>query len=510
MNIEERREHIIKTNNNAQSNISAILEESEKRITEININKSLSGDIDLSIIKSMGFSNITKIVFVPGEITNIINFPNNLKVLICADQLLTELENIPKSLEELDCGFNYCKRLDFAKSTGLKKVNISNNRLTEIINLPEKLEELICDNNNIIKIDLINTKSLRVLHCSNNKTIILENIPPSLVDFKSENNPFITMEYERQSKEMARKNTEEVETEINYIEGINKFFKLKKKYEDINHKNRAKIFRTTKDNKLRRRLLKQYVPKCINCNRPGGSIFGLKDSKYSVRCNSSKLPLCNIKIEIFNGEFENMEELLYLFRELIIKSKNDMIIQKLDTLFSYIEENQTARIFKQKLEEYNENAEIYKELTESYNELYHNENRNELRKRKMRQIYIIMESTRKLVETYENNMNDITILNNNDILRTAVELQINELLPEIHNLQLLKYDSVEMVSNIVSTPDGQNSAGNDNGGQLAVEGQEGEGVSITTKWNLIQRLVKISNIDYTFGSQPEIINYRLS
>ena len=85
------------------------------------------------------------------------------------------------------------------------------------------------------------------LQIINNKTIILENIPPSLVDFQSENNPFITMEYERQSKETARKNTEETEVKINYIEGINKFFNLKKKYEDINHKKRLQIYKTTKD-----------------------------------------------------------------------------------------------------------------------------------------------------------------------------------------------------------------------------------------------------------------------
>ena len=265
MNIQEQRTHINDTNNTAQLFLLNILEDIDTNVKELHINTALYGIIDFLALKDLGFNNIQNILFVPGQITEIINLPKTLISLHCADQLLVSLVNLPEKLEVIDCEYNYIKQIDFSNTKHLKNINISNNQIEELEHLPSTLEELYCNNNKIQSLDLSISRQLRVLHCSNNKTIILKNVPNSLIDFQSENNPYIELEYEKITKERQIKHTKEIEQKINYVESIYSYFKLKNKYE-MNHKNAIRqIVNKIHNKKDRKKMIGQLVHKCIQC-----------------------------------------------------------------------------------------------------------------------------------------------------------------------------------------------------------------------------------------------------
>ena len=67
------------------------------------------------------------------------------------------------------------------------------------------------------------------------------------------------------------------------FDNINEFYKLKNKYENVNHKNKTKIINNpTLSWKERQTEFKKLKPKCINCKRPGGTAFITKLNKYSA------------------------------------------------------------------------------------------------------------------------------------------------------------------------------------------------------------------------------------
>jgi len=465
--IRERRETIIRENNDAQSELLRILETKDKRSNELSISEALRGDLDLSVLGDEGFSHIKKLIFLPGEITNIRNIPNTLTSLVCSQQLLTELENLPPSLEELDAERNYLVRIDFSKNKSLHILNVSNNHIVELENLPGSLIELYCDNNQIKRLDLRDTIQLKVLRVSNNKTIIIENVPPSLVDFISENNPLIEIEPTNQRIK------EQPEKRVNYIEGIYNYFQLKSKYESAVKAAQKKAFGDAIDRgeskKTARKIVAEIKPKCINCKRPVGTIFETKNHKYNAICGDKKNP-CKLNISIYNQFSVNNESILYTFKQLVEEAKEAIIIQKMDMLFEFVPEHLVVAGFKRELKEYNDTGHIYKELLEKQNELHYNEHHNELIKRKQSAIYDIIANIREMMDEYKKT-------SNSEILKTAITIQVNELVPEIRNLRVLKYEIMEMddVENKMST--------------------------------LVQRDVALSKTDYAQGERSEVLKY---
>ena len=98
-NIEELREQILLNGNTAQEKLEDILENSNKNIKELYVNISLDGDLDFSILETMGFGLIDTIRLGNGSITSFKNFPNKLKSLIVEDNLIFEVFDLPKSIE---------------------------------------------------------------------------------------------------------------------------------------------------------------------------------------------------------------------------------------------------------------------------------------------------------------------------------------------------------------------------------------------------------------------------
>ena len=414
----EERENIIKNNDTAQETLLSILDKFEPQMRELSIHKELHGNLDFSVLKARGFKNVKSILLLEkGEITSISNLPEGLEKLVAGHQYLIELENIPTSIKELDIQHNFIPNLDISSLTKLKKLEISDNHFTKLENLPDSLEELYCNNNRIKVLNLKDVLSLRVLHTSNNKAIIIENLPPSIVDFKSENNPFIEIDYANlhssKEKNDQEKTDDDNERKINYIESLSEYFKLKKNYEEKNFKEKKKIYDKYLSKQERKKNMAKWVPKCIQCKQPGGTLFSKKKHTYFAVCGSKRSP-CKLNIEIFNGSANMLDYMMTIIGlEELVDVKEKIIKQKLDNIFNYENEKEALKNFKENLEEFNFFNGEYNELLQKHNQLYKDEIRSELIARKTQHIYDLISSINDLIQQYKKD-------NNSQLLKTAM------------------------------------------------------------------------------------------
>jgi hypothetical protein len=505
----EKREHIIREQNTAQVEFMYLLDKMHPSST-IEINQPLRGNLDLSILKTKGWTRVKHISFTEGEITNLSNLPDTLEVLHCNKQLLIELENIPKSIIELECNFNYLKSISIRHLPHLKKLSITDNRLTELEHIPENVEELFCQNNEIGMLDLINVQKLRILNVSNNKTIIIKNIPSSIVDFKSENNPYIEYSYQGEKKEGGRPNananTDHAEQKKNYLESLEAYFQLKNRYEtklmnakrDAYKKNQTSNVRGKTKNKP-----KKVIPKCINCNQPGGTVFETHKNTYHAFCGNIKSP-CNLKIEIYNGSYLNVYDTLKIEEEQLDKNKMNIICEKMNTLFHYTSTEESIKKFKKALEEYTFDSKEYDELVEKHRHIYNDSVREEKIIKKNIQIYDLIRAIRELMTEYKRT-------SNSELLQNAIKIQVEELNPEIHNLRMLKYEIMEMMldsNQSVTSIDGiQKPEMNKTNRPNMEKANEKNEKSVSDMYVLIQRYSGLNKLEYLLGQEPYVKRY---
>ena len=433
MNIQEERTYILSESNTAQKSIIDLLEiMHSKTITELNVIDELSGDIDFSILSSLGFNNIKTIHLGKGKITNIIHIPNSVSTFNCSSNMLISLK-LPSSITELNCSKNYIHDLDLNGIHHLIKLNCSDNELDKLENIPQSIREIYCDNNNITSLDLNELTSLKILHCSHNKLMIIQNLPVQLEDFKMDNNPMAIIEHIPVEN---RKTKDDSEIKIDYIEAINEYFKLKQKYEMKVFEMKKTAFHSVTSRKMGKLKAASIKPPCVNCRRNVGTLFYKKDNVYIAVCGDKTSP-CNLNIKLYNGYFTNVVGILREIRELVDDAKDSIILQKLKTLFNYLSDAQSAHLFKKELQNYTEISEHYTKSYKTYEQLYNNMHKKELIIRKNEEIYELLENVKLLLAEY--NKTD-----NIEILKTAVQMQKDDLIPKLEFLRRLKYEIMEM------------------------------------------------------------------
>jgi hypothetical protein len=476
----EKRDAVITENNTAQNRLLDILENLPKSSEVLEISEELHGDLDFSIIKDFEMGNLKSIILNKGEITSIIGLPNNIIKLVCANNFLMLLENLPITLEILNISYNYLEKIDIGYLQVLQTLNISHNRITELTNIPTTITELLCDNNKLGEINLIGLENLKILNISNNPITIIENLPEGVVQFTMENTPNIEF---RNSALDAIRSQEDIESnkekdnndkqQINYKEALSEFFHLKQEYETKVRKMKHDAYNKAPTKKLGRTAVLSVKPACIHCKRPVGTIFSNRiDNKYTILCGDNENP-CKLNVQIFNGGGTYFEDLLYTFRDHLDEIKVRIIRQKLDTIFSYVSEEKSIELFKKELQTYNSDSNIYKELLDVYTDYYHNKQNKEKAIKKNQIIFGLNEKVQLLMEEYEQTQNP-------ELLTLAVRTQINEIYPEIRNKRMLENEVTELDSKLVSNKE---------------------------IFSIFKYPIEISKLDYHVGEQPRVINY---
>ena len=478
--IKEKRDAVIRENNTAQKQLLTIIENLPKSLEVLEITEELHGDLDFSIIRELGIGNLTAIVLNKGEITSIIGLPDKLEKLECSDQLLTLLENLPITLKVLNISHNYLEKLEIGALQVLETLTISHNRITNLENLPPTLTTILCDNNQLGSLTFTGLGGLKTLNISNNPITLVENLPEGIVQFTMDNTPSIEFrnssldsilpEDERESnKEKGEQETQKK----NYQEAVSDFFRLKNEYETKLRKMKRDVYRKAPTKKLGRSAVLSVKPACINCKRPVGTLFSKRiESKYTVLCGDAENP-CKLNIQIFNGGNTYFEDLLYDFRVHLEEIKERIIRQKLNAIFDYVSEEKSIELYKKDLETFNSDSNIYKELLDVYTDYYHNKHNKEMVIKKNHTIFELNEKVQQLLEEYIKTENP-------ELLRPAVNIQINEIYPEIRNRRILENEVVELQSELVSNKE---------------------------IFSIFKYPIDISKLDYHAGENPRVIKY---
>ena len=155
-------------------------------------------------------------------------------------------------------------------------------------------------------------------------------------------------------------------------------------------------------------------------------------------------------------------------------TKDRIIKLKMDTLFNYVSESTSSKLFKRKIEDYNKDSKIYKDELDRYNDLYNNAHRQELIKSKMSVVYEINKNIRTMLIEYEAS-------DNKNLLTTIIDTYTNDLIPEVENIRRLKYDIMEMNYEMnLNSP------------------------NIST---LYQSEIAVSKCEYLYGEPPNVIKF---
>ena len=454
--------------NNAQIYLDGLLNISDPDETfEIRFDVPVDGDIDFSGLKDKHFRKVDSIVFQqPGQVTALRNIPEKVIYIECADQLLTALDNLPAALEELYVQNNKIVKFNGNDCPKLRILNISGNELTHLDKLPSTLETLECENNQLRSINLEKAQGLKTLKVSNNPLLTLEHVPPSLVNIEMENNPFTEIEREDGTKKDKKKQEKKVE----YLDGLNTYFRLKNDYEKKLLKMKRTAFEKGHTRKEGLKFAREVKPVCIHCKRKVGSLFFIKDDTYYAVCGD-KLKPCDLSIKIYRGDYFQLDEVMEMEQDEVRAKKEQMIQLKMNSLFKYISHETMKIEFKRDLEEYNEDSALHKQTLAQYDKLYNNTERRSHTVRKQEDVYRIQQDVERLFNEYMQT-------DNREILNACVEMQIKDLIPALKNLRWMKYDTMLM------------------------EDDETTGVS-----TLVQREVSIHHKDYIIGKGPAVLKF---
>ena len=401
----------------------------------------IRGDVNLSKLRPLNIISI--ITKEPGAITEVSGIPDGVKNFKFERQLLIDAPQLPKSLESLNLNGNYIENIDVSSLTKLKVLRLNGNRLKKLISLPESLEELYIDDNQIKKLDLSELRKLRILHCRNNRTLRIENIPASMVDLQVEQgNPLIMLDYAFLPNNVASEEDGRARgTEMEFVESMHDYFRLKTKYENNAMESREKIkekaLKRGLGEKKARKLAIELRPKCVNCKRPVGTVFKNRDERLLAYCGDTKDP-CALRIEIFKGRFESDDKFAKYTHELLLENKEEIIRQKMDVLFNYASEDETVAKFKDLLEKYNLYAFLHKTDMEIRDDKRFNMHKQELIKTKLKRLEEIKANMNVHMEDYDTT-------GNMDSIHSAMDIYIREYMPEINNLRMLRHSVMEMV-----------------------------------------------------------------
>jgi len=465
--VEEQRNQILENGNTAQSDFLDILEHLSPTESTIDVRVPLSGSLDLSVLSKCNFTGITALVFVAGDITSIQGIPEGVTKIICAENLLEDIPELPASLIELDLHKNAIREVPEGRlPQGLKTLNLSDNQIHTLADLPKDLEVLKCENNRMKVLKLAGIIALRICLCGSNPLLVIENVPDTLEEFDSDTDIVV------QIKQKDNGDDEEAEITANYNEALLRFFQMKNEYETRVFKAKRDIFKAAKTKKEAKMKIGLLKPKCSYCDRPVGSIFKTEGRKYIARCGDTDHP-CAFHIELFGGEYGKVMDMMESYQRTIEFTKQAIIKDKLDVLYRYISEEDGVEFFKDNLDYYTKQGVHLASLKKEYEDLYFNEETEEKVLTKRKKIAEIQDKLSELIQEYRGT-------ENLEVLKDAIAIYDRELVPEINNMGLIQWQTREITEN-----------------------------EETGMFELYQRPFRIGQLEYTFGEYPRIVHYKV-
>ena len=229
---------------------------------------------------------------------------------------------------------------------------------------------------------------------------------------------------------------------------LNTYYSLKSEYEDNVDKLKKKIMANkTLSSKEKNKEYRKMNPKCINCNRPVGTIFDIRFQKEvesriaKAMCGDRTNP-CALNIELNLGMIMNIEDELHDSDTKIRDIRREIIKDKNDLLFGYVSAPDAISKFdkiKEKMADANASYEI---ILNTYMSIVDNKQVKEKINKLLLETYTDIQSTHELVNKYEREQNV-------DFINDLVTMYITQLTPKLVQLRqlLYPYNAVEKYDN---------------------------------------------------------------
>lgn len=226
-------------------------------------------------------------------------------------------------------------------------------------------------------------------------------------------------------------------------EALNEYFKLKNKYETQIMTNKKKIMNKGFLGKREKKdEYKKLKPKCINCKRPGGTLFSTiyipeTDTDESYRelrsvCGIISDP-CNLDITIQLSKVELIPTLLKSMEHDIKAYKNEIIDHKNKLLFGFLNTEEVLEYFESVKEYIANTTSLYEQYLESYHKIVDNDEKQQELNETITNSYIEIEKIKDCIVK----MNET---NNVQYARDAVTIYTTTLMPLLHTIRELKYN----------------------------------------------------------------------
>jgi len=190
-------------------------------------------------------------------------------------------------------------------------------------------------------------------------------------------------------------------------------------------------------------------PKCINCQRPGGTKFSIRyfsetDTEESYReynavCGIIVDP-CNLNIKIQIGKTELLPNILNTFQKDIKDLKNKVIDDKNKLLFGYITTEQALDQFEKIKDDINFFSSYYESYLEHYNFIVDNDEKKQELSEAITKSYIEINNIKDCIKR----MNET---DNIQYARDAANINANTLKPLLDMIRSLKYNEYGVLHN---------------------------------------------------------------
>ena len=216
-----------------------------------------------------------------------------------------------------------------------------------------------------------------------------------------------------------------------YLDEIKEYYTMKKKYTQYKKSIINKIISSDESIDNKRKTLSKQKFKCINCGKIGGTLFKETNIMLQATCGNPDSP-CELNLDIVKMNSVNLEKELNKLNYLLINTKKNIVITKLDFLFNYIAEDKAVELFNVYKTELDTHQENYNEIFLIYNSITDNSEINELLNNKIAQ-------QNNLISEYKDFISLYKTTNQTELLKEAVNLYLSKLVDINNEVLKLKY-----------------------------------------------------------------------
>ena len=220
---------------------------------------------------------------------------------------------------------------------------------------------------------------------------------------------------------------------------INEFYKLKNKYEtELFKKKKIILNNVTLSSKEKKNEFKKLKPKCINCKRPGGTLFSVKFfpgkdeyKEFRAVCGVVSDP-CNLNITVQTGKYNLLPVVLEGIEKEIQDNKKSIIDDKNRLLFGLITTETALKNFEEIKDYISSLTALLESYLDEYNSITDNlEKKTEL-KESITKSYFYIEEIKLSIKKFDED-------DNTQYVRDAVNIYLNNLKPLLSKISELKY-----------------------------------------------------------------------